>query len=122
MKRLRGPALFFYDQSSWPASYQYALAASLEEQIEESTQRSVDCSSRSTSRAEDRSSSTTSTETQPSSGQPKRVGRKQPRVCVMCDHCWKPVIPETRLYVLKCPKCLSDQPGDAELTGGGALG
>jgi hypothetical protein len=34
----------------------------------------------------------------------------------MCDHCWKASIPESRLYVLKCPNCLSDQPGDDALT------
>lgn len=34
----------------------------------------------------------------------------------MCDHCWRAPIPEGRLYVLKCPNCLSDQPGDDELT------
>lgn len=119
LEGLRGPARFFYDQSSWPASYQYALAASFEEREER-----AECSSRSTSRAEDRSSVTSSGEgrssatssTEGPSSKPKSVGRKQPWVCVMCDHCWKPVIPESRLYVLKCPKCLSDQPSDAELT------
>jgi hypothetical protein len=34
----------------------------------------------------------------------------------MCDHCWKASIPESRLYVLKCPNCLSDQPGDDEIS------
>lgn len=34
----------------------------------------------------------------------------------MCDHAWRAKIPESRFYLLKCPNCLSDQPGDNELT------
>jgi len=51
--------------------------------------------------------------TQPT--QPK-VFRLQPRICVMCDHAWRAKIPETRSFMLKCPNCLSDQPGEDNLT------
>jgi len=51
--------------------------------------------------------------TQPT--QPK-VFRLQPRICVMCDHAWRAKIPESRSFLLKCPNCLSDQPGEDYLT------
>ena len=42
--------------------------------------------------------------------------RKQPRVCVLCDHCWYAEISTRRSDILKCPACLADQPGEDELT------
>merc|ERR1719313_780421 len=45
-----------------------------------------------------------------------KVFRLQPRICVMCDHAWRAKIPESRCFMLKCPNCLSDQPGEDNLT------
>jgi hypothetical protein len=42
--------------------------------------------------------------------------RKQPRVCVLCDHCWYAEKSTRRSDVLKCPACLTDQPDDDEFT------
>jgi hypothetical protein len=42
--------------------------------------------------------------------------RKQPRVCVLCDHCWYAEKSSRRSDVLKCPACLSDQPDDSAFT------
>merc|ERR1719313_1611663 len=129
----RGPERLYYDESNWPDAYKNHRAASVERialsrlrvpRAESRCSSATRCSS-----AKTRCSSLTSsaeTYTRPSSfesnesvatqpTQPK-VFRLQPRVCVMCDHCWRAKIPESRFHLLKCPNCLSDQPGDEYLT------
>merc|ERR1719443_2097813 len=44
------------------------------------------------------------------------VVRKEPRVCVLCEHCWYAEKSSRRSDVLKCPACLVDQPDESELT------
>merc|ERR1719163_2595759 len=84
---VRGPERFFYDTSTYPASYALAREA-------------VDIAARERSAA----------------GSPPRGAPTQARVCVMCDHCWRAKRCTRRSDVVKCPTCLSDQPGDDELT------
>jgi len=130
----RGPESLYYDMSKWTDSCKTRIREKSIERIErgwimEERRRSESrCSSaQRTDSTEPGSSMTGSFESGPASSfesdesvatqptQPK-VFRLQPRICVMCDHAWRAKIPETRSFMLKCPNCLSDQPGEDNLT------
>lgn len=115
MEEMRGPARLFYDQSRWPASCQFRLAASAEESVERAESRAASrAASPVASRASSKSTASTASTASSEGSSPPVI--KHLRACVMCDHVWKAVIPDRGLYVLKCPNCLSDQPGEDELT------
>lgn len=122
----RGPEQLYYDTSRWTDAYKNSLRASSIERVErarllQGSPRPSRPGTSMTGSSTERSSysrpssfeSDASTATQPT--QPT-VFRLQPRVCVMCDHAWKAKIPESRFHLLKCPNCLSNQPGEDELT------
>jgi len=100
---VRGPERFFYDASTFPASYSIALSAARASPVprgDGAAGEAVDLGAR-----QERSSSK-------SPGKPEKT---RPRVCVMCDHCWR-AKRTGRCEILRCPNCLSTQPGDDALT------
>ena len=101
---VRGPERFFYDKSTYPASYNIALESARANPVPRGDTAfagyAVDMDTR-----KDRSYS----------GSPVKGPPTQARVCVMCDHCWRAEKTD-RCEILRCPECLSDQPGDEYLT------
>jgi hypothetical protein len=102
---VRGPARFFYDKSTYPASYQLNQESKYANPCPRGDMsfagEAVDLGAR-----KERSYS----------GSPAKEARTQARVCVMCDHCWRAVRSTRRSDVVRCPACLSDQPGEDYLT------
>ena len=47
-----------------------------------------------------------------SASSPPKIARTEARCCVMCDHCWRAKRSTRRSDIVKCPECLSNQPGD----------
>ena len=101
---VRGPERFFYDKSTYPASYNIAQESSRANPVPRGDTafagEAMDLGAR-----KERSYS----------GSPLKGPPKQARVCVMCDHCWR-AEKTHRCEILRCPECLSDQPGDDALT------
>jgi ribosomal protein L37AE/L43A len=102
---VRGPARFFYDKSTYPASYSLAQESKTANPVPRGdcsfAGEAVDLGAR-----KERSTSVS----------PGKETKTQARCCVMCNHCWHQEVSKFRSTVYKCPNCLSDQPGDAYLT------
>jgi hypothetical protein len=98
---IRGPERFFYDKSTYPTSYSICQESKTANPVPRG-----DCSFAGEvmdlGAKKERSYS----------GSPAKGTRTQARVCVMCNHCWRAERSERRSDVVRCPECLSDQPGD----------
>jgi len=98
---VRGPARFFYDKSTYPASY--ALA----QEVKRAAPGACGADHGFAGEAVD-----VAARKEKSASSPPKIARTEARCCVMCDHCWRAKRSTRRSDVVKCPECLSNQPGD----------